>query len=107
MIASAVCASGHRLYVFKREDTGAWETQADRRERLRGTLVCAECKNAFEIPIRPVTYKNERLYCNRCIDEKLAAACRKVHEGRKLLAVKNRENSARSPWRIGTARIRG
>lgn len=100
-VASAFCASGHRLYFFKREDTGAWETAEERRARMAVTLFCGGCGNEFRVAARPYTERNARVYCDAC-QEKNMKACKKRQNAEYLaeLSGRNRENSRGSSWRF-------
>lgn len=65
MIATLTCASGHRLYLFARDD-GTWETQGQRRERLARMRVCEDCGRDFVFVRQLTPTPTPRRFCNAC-----------------------------------------
>jgi hypothetical protein len=63
--AEIVCHVHGTSYLFRRED-GQWETQEEKRERLKLVRVCEACENEFQISAPRFGSRDSYHYCPTC-----------------------------------------
>lgn len=69
-VRSAVCTSGHRIYLYLRDD-GEWETAEQKMARMRVEVICQDCKRPH---VRYETYfENKQVRCDECLAENARA----------------------------------
>lgn len=101
-VATAFCASGHRIYLFKL-DNGQWETQRERQRRLSRVLVCEDCGCDFDIPARIAYGTQEHRFCHGC-KAKRAKKCLKENHARKYVR-RERDRDSLNMFRRFAVRI--
>lgn len=94
-VLSVVCICGHRTTYYKR-DNGEWESEIQRRERMKVTVVCSDCHKEFDIPCPSAV---DRKVCPTCSNKQNIITIRTLTEIRK--SARNKNCSKNSPWRIG------
>jgi hypothetical protein len=105
--ASAVCASGHRVYVFWNEKSTSWETAQERMARLARQHICEDCGAEFE-DYGSTFWSKGPGRCNPCSDRAAAErSSRYRQEVRERRGAFEPRLNANSPWRTGKKWIAG
>lgn len=95
--AKITCPVHGSSYLFRREN-GQWETEVERRERLKLVRVCEDCDKEYTLATKQYQANTARQFCNACAERRQLNSQRTYDREKTANVVHRGSAGAKSPW---------